>query len=173
MKLVHAVMALATLLAALGGAWVTGLRVNLSASIPLGLYHERSTDPRGFSRGRIVMVCLPSSVARFARDRGYLPRGTCHNGAMAAGKVITAVSGDTVRVGADGITVNGSLLSGSVPLLRERSGRALPQLARGTYLVPAGAVWLGSRSRFGFDSRYFGAVPVSAIRGTIDPVWTP
>ena len=166
-------MALASVLAALGGFWLVGLRVNLSASIPIGLYRERSADARAFARGRIVLVCLPSFVARFARGRGYLPRGRCHNGAMAAGKVITAVSGDTVRVGEDGISVNGSLLSASVPLLRDRSGRALPRLARGTYLVPTGALWLGSRSRFGFDSRYFGAVPVSAVRATIDPVWTP
>lgn len=165
LRVTLALVASATM--ALGAGWAAGVRLNLTESIPAGLYRERAPTPRALRRGAIVLACLPSEVAKFARARGYLPRGNCPGGTMPVGKIVTATAGDTVTICDSGIRINGALLARSLPLLLDHSHRSLPQLARGRYIVARGAIWLGSRSDAGFDSRYFGAVPSSSIIATL------
>jgi type IV secretory pathway protease TraF len=48
----------------------------------------------------------------------------------------------------------------------------LRPVASGGYSVPAGEVWLLSgHDPRSFDSRYFGAVPVTNIQGVARPIW--
>jgi conjugative transfer signal peptidase TraF len=148
---------------ALGAGWAIGLRLNLTESIPSGFYREHAPTADSIRRGAVVLACLPLDVAKFARMRGYLPRGSCPGGTMPVGKIVIATVGDTVTLCDSGIRVNGDDLLMSRPLLRDHSGRWLPQFARGLYVVAPGTIWLGSRSDAGFDSRYFGAVPSSSI----------
>src|SRR5438034_3432539 len=75
--------------------WSAGLRVNLSASMPVGLYRV-STGPA--VRGVMVLACLPTDVAVFARSRGYVPSGSCPGATAPIGKVVLAMVGDTVEV---------------------------------------------------------------------------
>ena len=149
----------------------SGVRINVSSSIPEGLYRERGLNSRRLRRGDAVLACLPSDVARFGRERGYLPRGTCPGGAMPVGKMVMALPGDTVMVDGDGLRVNGLRMVGSQPLRVDHRGRPLPQLAHAGYLVGAGQLWLGSRSEAGFDSRYFGAVPSASVIARLTPAW--
>ncbi len=60
------------LLCAGGGASRLGLTLNLTASLPRGVYQR--VDP-ALQRGSLVLVCLPASWAALARERGYLARG--------------------------------------------------------------------------------------------------
>ena len=163
-----ALLASATL--ALGAGWAAGVRLNLTESIPAGLYRERAPAPRALRRGAIVLACLPIEVAKFARARGYLPRGNCPGWTMPVGKIVIATAGDTVTLGDSGIRINGALLARSHPLMRDRSHRLLPKFARGRYIVAHGTVWLGSQSEAGFDSRYFGAVPSTLVIATLTPL---
>ena len=50
------------------------------------------------------MVCLPAAVAAFGRDRGYLGPGACPAGVGPVLKVIGAVGGDEVELGATAVT---------------------------------------------------------------------
>lgn len=159
------------LVTALAARW-SGVRINLSSSIPEGLYRERDLSSERLHRGDAVLACLPSRVARFGRERGYLPRGPCPGGAMPVGKMVLALSGDTVIVDEDGLRVNGVRMAGSQPRHVDHRGRPLPQLAHGAYFVGADQLWLGSRSEAGFDSRYFGPISTATIVGSLLPLWT-
>ena|SRR5437773_579931 len=158
-------------LALLAACWCAGLRLNLTGSLPVGLYLESRVSP---VLGAIVLVCLPPEVAAFALERGYVPRGgTCPDGALPVGKPVLATGGDTVTVTPTGLLVNGAPVPNSQPLEADRKGRPLPRLAVGRYVVAPGELWvLSSYSRLSFDSRYFGAIQVCQVRAGLRRLWT-
>ena len=147
-----------------------GLRINLSSSIPPGLYRVVQGP---IERGAIVIACLPSSVAAFARSRKYISAGSCPDGNAPVGKAVAALAGDTVELMSRGVTVNGRDLANTSPLYSDRHGRPLPRVAYGRYVVPVGQVWLVSTySARSFDSRYFGPVTMAALAGRVHPIMT-
>ena len=140
-------------------AGFAGIRLNLTGSIPLGLYQVAGSI-HGLKRGDIVLACLPDSVAVFARSRGYLPGGgPCPGRSAPVGKVVMALPGDTVAVLPTGLSVNGAMVLRSRPLPRDRDGRALPRVPCRRSLVEPRTLWLIGSSKHSFDSRYFGPVP--------------
>ncbi|MGK7346220.1 MAG: conjugative transfer signal peptidase TraF [Candidatus Nitrospinota bacterium M3_3B_026] len=164
------------------------LSINVSESLPVGLYWTGSLPEPGSAPGdttsggrggnlgvevgMIVSACLPPQVATSALERGYLPEGTCPSGIAPVGKVIAALPGDTVDVTDSGSFVNGALLPNSAPLLHDSKGRAMP-LLRGRFILPAETAWLYSgHSPRSFDSRYYGPVPLSGVRGQLFPLLT-
>jgi conjugative transfer signal peptidase TraF len=158
-------------LALLAGCWFAGLRLNLTGSLPIGLYLVSRAAP---VRGSLVLACLPPGVAAFAKERGYVPRGgACPGGVVPVGKPVLAIRGDTVTVTPTGLLVNGAPVSNSRPLPADRRGRPLPQLAVGRYGVGPGELWVvSSYSRLSFDSRYFGAVEAAQVRVSVRRLWT-
>jgi conjugative transfer signal peptidase TraF len=150
--------------------WLAGIRLNLTTSMPVGIYVTSGGMP---TRGSMVLVCLPLAVAELARERGYLPQGgSCPGGVVPIGKTIVAIAGDTVVVTDTGLIVNGERVPNSTPLRADRAGRLLPRLRLGTYPVAVGQLWLlAGYSRLSFDSRYFGAVDVDQVHGLIRSVW--
>lgn len=166
----------------------TPLSINLSESLPVGLYWTRalpgpgmeagetpsadSGRPQGAEAGMLVSACLPPRVALEALDRGYLPRGPCPSGAAPVGKRIAALPGDTVDVTDSGSFVNGMLLPNSAPRVEDSRGRPMARL-RGRFVLSAGTVWLYSgHSPGSFDSRYYGPVPFSEVQGQLFPLLT-
>ncbi len=150
--------------------WFAGLRVNLSGSMPIGLYRV-STGPA--VRGAMVLACLPTDVAVFARSRGYVPSGSCPGATAPIGKVVLAMVGDTVEVTGEGLTVDGRPSQNTKPLAADAAGRALPRFPDGTYVVGRDEAWLYSPySKRSFDSRYFGPLPLSSILNRVLPLWT-
>lgn len=145
-----------------------GLFFNGTVSLPMGIYQLRDTP---LEVGDVVVSCLGEEASALALARSYLGDGDCPHGTAPVGKVLAAVAGDTVSVARSGVRVRGRLLPNSAPLRRDSHGFTLPD-ARGTYILKAGEAWLYSgydgRS---FDSRYFGPVEVSKIRGEASPLW--
>src|ERR1700722_7683944 len=82
------------------GAARSGVWINVSPSLPLGVYRVVAGPPE---RGAIVLVCLSAAVGRLARARGYLGPGPCPGGAGRLGKTVAAGAGDT----GDGETTGG------------------------------------------------------------------
>lgn len=146
-----------------------GLRINVSASMPRGVYKLSAERP---VRGRFVAVCPPAApVFEQARARGYLLRGPCPGGYEPLIKVLAAVAGDNIRVDRDGVRIDGVLWPNSVPLAVDATGWALPRLVGQQMTLGDGLVFLMSRDcALGFDSRYFGALPSSAIAATAVPI---
>jgi len=159
-----------SLLALLAVCHLAGLRLNLTGSLPVGLYVASQAAP---ARGTLVLACLAPSVAAFARARGYLPRGgECPGGTVPVGKPVAAVKGDTVTVTPSGLFVNSATVPNSEPLRLDPEGRPLPRLAVGRYVVGPGELWVvSSYSRLSFDSRYFGAVSVAQVRARLWRLW--
>lgn len=146
------------------------LRVNFTGSLPRGLYRTRGG---ALSRGAIVIACLPASVGNLARERGYLWRGNCPGGSAPVGKIVAAVTGDTVVTSSGGLTVNGHHIQNTGVLPRDSEGRELSHIPYATYVVAPGQLWLvSSYNSRSYDSRYFGPVPLAAVRSRIEPVLT-
>ena len=166
----HMLAGTSSLLLAAVVTWVAGLRVNLSGSMPIGLYRV-STQPA--ARGAMVLACLPMDVAIVARSRGYIPHGPCPGATAPIGKVVLAMVGDAVEVTTEGLLVNGRPVQNTKPLPVDAVGRSLRRFPDGTYIVGRDDVWLYSPySARSFDSRYFGPVPRSCILSRVLPMWT-
>jgi len=150
---------------------VSGIRINLTDSMPLGFYRM---TPGKIERGSIAMICpdLTNPAVRVAYERGYFPARwfACEGGVAPLLKPVLALPGDLVEVAQEGIRVNGQEIENSGRLASDSAGRPLPWLASSGE-VPARHVWLFSNySPASFDSRYFGTVETSAILGKMEPV---
>jgi conjugative transfer signal peptidase TraF len=151
--------------------YAAGLRINNTASIPLGIYQMSYDAPR---RGDLVMAC-PTDAPVFvdAQARGYIGSGPCGNGMSPLMKRLVAIKGDRVAFTADGVVVNGLRLKDSRPMESDPSGRAMPQVRSPTQTVPTGSVLLmGIDSPKSFDGRYYGLIPQNQITALIRPVLT-
>lgn len=160
---------LAGLAACLGIGGILGVRLNVTSSIPIGMY--RVVDEASvLEHGDIVLACLPERVATLARARGYVPGGgRCPAGTAPIGKFVMALPGDTVSVEPSGLSVNGAEIQRSRPLKHDRSGRPLPRLSTGRSVVTAHSIWLLGSSSHSFDSRYFGPLPLANVLVRVRP----
>lgn len=159
----------AALCAATLGAYAAGLRLNVTPSVPTGIYQ---TTPLQLERDELVLACLdPAKPAvRIGIDRGYFPVGNCPGGIAPLLKPIAALPGDRVDARPDGLRVNGRLLQGTVARSVDPWGRPLPAAPK-TYVVPAGSVLLAVEKPSSFDGRYFGPILIESIQAGSRPVW--
>lgn len=167
-RVVHLLCA-GTLLAATCGiaGYTGGLRINLTPSYPLGLWHIAPLT-RGVVVGDLVFVCPPRTPAfEIALQRGYLRRGLCPGWMSPLIKTVAAVAGQRVDIGAS-VTVDGIPLAHSRVRPVDGEGRALASAASG--VVPAGQLFLTSEFAGSYDSRYFGPVPAAGMLGLARPI---
>lgn len=145
-----------------------GLRINLTSSLPVGVYIATGHGP---ARGRIAEFC-PSGGSEPESVR-YRSFGlACHDRAVPLLKPVVAIAGDVVTVSAAGLSVNGRPLPNTAPLTEDSHGRPLRPWTPGTYVVPPGAVVLASSYHPGsYDSRYLGLVPTRDIMRMVRPLW--
>jgi conjugative transfer signal peptidase TraF len=160
-------VALTTIGAAHG---IAGLRVNLTLSIPRGVYWY---VPGSVHRGDLVQACLPLPLAVYAKARHMLGEGSCPAQSEPIVKVLAAVPGDTVVLRRNGIRINGASWPMSAPRTIDSQGRRIDlSLIPGVYVVTAASAFLlGLHSR-SWDSRYFGPLPMSAVSGRWYPLVT-
>jgi conjugative transfer signal peptidase TraF len=142
-----------------------GARIAVGGSLPSGLYLPASGAVR---RGDIAEACLPAAIAAYAREHELLWAGDCPNGEAPVLKIVAAVAGDEVVVTAAGIRVNDRLF----PMSAARSTGDRMRVPKGSYRVLAGRVWLLGWHPRSWDSRYYGPIPVSALRGRVTPTFT-
>jgi len=135
---------------------------NASASVPVGLYVVRVSNPP--SLGDLVAVRLPEDLSSWVVERGYVGADTLLL------KRVAAVSGMTVcRDGVD-IAIDGTVVAQAAS--DDRHGRPLPPWT--------GCVTLGSDEVFlrvagvadSLDGRYFGPLSADTILGRAIPLWT-
>ncbi len=146
-----------------------GYRINLTPSEPLGLWRIIPLH-RPAAVGDLLFICPPGTAAmRAARARGYLRSGFCPSGVAPLIKIVIAVAGQHVEIGAS-VSVDGRRVSSSSLALRDGKGRPLTPIPSG--IVPPGYVFLHSAFPGSYDSRYFGPVPASGILGLAQEVFT-
>ena len=135
----------------LAAAWSAGLRLQVTGSMPRGLYQLR--DGEQLQAGDMVSFCLPpGEFAELALDRGYLEKSNlCPSGVRPLVKRVAGLPGDVVDTASLSILPADSL---NRPLSSA--------LADG--VIPEGFALLLSPHGSSFDSRYFGLVPVSDLK---------
>ena len=159
-----------SLIVLLALCWAAGYRLNLTRSLPVGLYRITGGPVQ---RGRLVSFCLEDAASiSLARERGYLAAGSCPSGLRPMLKVVSGMAGDTVEFQNELIAVNGQPLAGTAIVSRDSKGRPAPssRLVSGV-IAPGRSLVLSQDHRGSFDSRYFGLVPLEALR-PVEPVLT-
>ena len=118
-------------------AWGVGLRINLTESLPRGLYFfvDGPVDP-----GDLVAVCLQEDRARFGFERGYLPAGPCPGNVAPLLKRVAAAEGESVELRDDGVWLDGHRLQLPAPP-KDSRGRPLEPLSNGLYRLQVGELW--------------------------------
>lgn len=134
--------------------WYAGLRVNLTPSLPQGVYALRHGAP---GKGDFASFCLEGAFADLARERGYLAPGSCPSGLRPLLKRVTGLPGDAIP---------GDLAIRSADSLGRSMPSALPE-----GVIPPGMALVLADHPGSFDSRYFGLVPLDALQ-RVEPVFT-
>jgi type IV secretory pathway protease TraF len=155
-----------------------GLRINLAASMPVGLYRLAPCGERAGAElrpGDLVAVDTRAAArlnakVRFFQERRYLTfTGSAEDLLL---KEVAGVGGDVIEDRAGVLRVNGLELSSAASVrLIAAGGEALPQVSFPYRLAP-GEIWLSSEHRQGIDSRYFAGVSRNAVVCRAEAVWT-
>ena len=151
-------------------AWIFGFRVNITPSLPEGLYRLSSEN---VDRGDLVAFCLPSDnpFSSLAGERGYLGPGCCQSGLRPLLKHLVGLPGDDLIIDNDGLILNGIFLIGSVRPEHDRQGRNLPHpLLRDGHIPDGQALVLSQEHAGSLDSRHFGLIPLASLK-KVKPVW--
>ena len=145
---------------------VLGVRINVTASIPLGLYIQSSEKP---TRGLIAEFC-PEGMSKTQSER-YRGFGFgCHDQSIPLLKPIVAVAGDRVHFSPQGIAVNGKLIPNTAPRWADGKGRPLRPWPAGDYTVEPDKIVVASAYHPGsYDSRYLGPIPVADVKLNLRP----
>jgi conjugative transfer signal peptidase TraF len=148
-------------------AW-GGVRLNLTGSLPLGLYRVSAA-----ANVNLVEFCPPEPLSRLSVVRQYRNPGNCPDGDNPLMKPIVAKPGDVVVLSQSGLRVNGKLLRNTAPRSEDSKARPLPHYPFGTYRVSSGTIWVASSYHpLSFDSRYFGPIPTTIVRHWLKPLLT-
>nr|WP_315769923.1 MULTISPECIES: S26 family signal peptidase [unclassified Bradyrhizobium] len=135
---------------------------NVSASVATGLYR---LHPRGdLMVGELVAVDAPQPLAAFLASGGYLPSG------VPLLKHVAALPGQTVC--RCGLTILIDTIEVGKAQERDGQGRLLPVWHGCRTLADGEAFLMNTQSAISLDGRYFGVLPVSAIIGRAEPLWT-
>lgn len=129
------------------------LRVNVSPSVPLGLYWLTAL-PTPVARDTLVVLPVPPSVQAWL-------------GGIALLKPVAAVEGEEVCVEQEWLRIRGEWIS---PLAREAHGMVLPRMD-GCQMVPEGMVFLASAAPRSLDGRYWGMTPIAALTAQARALW--
>lgn len=155
--------------------------LNVTPSLPLGLYHLSPPSPLGdLHDGDMVELCPPSPASspamRQAIRRHWLmtaPSSPCADHLVPFIKRIAATPGQRVTISMSGISVDGHLLPATAIKARSKAGRAIIHYPLGGYTVRPGHVWVtDNASPWAYDSRYWGPVTTSHMLALARPVLT-
>ena len=153
-------------IAALAGAACMKPRMrivyNSSDSAPRGWYLV--LPPAQIHAGDYVVARLPIDIANFAASRGYLPRS------VPILKQVAAVSAQRVCIGNAVVHIDGAAVAHT--LGTDSKDRPLTAWEHCRLLVKDELFLLNSSHPGSFDSRYFGPIDVSFVRGRAIPLLT-
>lgn len=138
-----------------------GFYINSSPSMPMGLWRIEEKNPIQNARIGVVML-----------KRGSIALSKKGESNMAVIKRVAGFPGDIISYDPvqKVLSVNGHVLEETEIFLKDNQGVGLPQISY-PITVPAGHVWLSSKHLHGYDSRYFGSVPVTSIDNYLKPVF--
>lgn len=151
--------------------FAAGGRFNSTRSITLDLYWLTDSP---VTKDAYVFFCPPQSyLFDEAKLRGYIGAGFCPGGYGFMMKRVLASSKDHIEVSGEGVRVNGRLLNLTKALKADAAGRKIPRRVLDYYTLADSELLLMSDVNVkSFDSRYFGPIDLSQIKGVIRPIIT-
>jgi conjugative transfer signal peptidase TraF len=141
---------------------LSNLYINISNSVPLGLYF--AVGDRAIQRGDYVIFYLPESIAEQIRGRPWFDEKT------SLLKIVAGLPGDTYGVTENNYYVNYKLIGRTSPT--DKQGKPLPQLPAGEHTVEAAHFLPAGTAANSFDSRYYGEVPLARVKAKVVPLLT-
>jgi conjugative transfer signal peptidase TraF len=136
------------------------LTINLTASMPRGIYWLRPSAP--LARGTAVCLEVPRSIRGLVAERRYLPPN------LHLLKRVVALPGDSVCTDNHRYVVDDQILS--VIASRDRAGRPLTPFSYCAIVRP-GVAFVAAAGDSSLDSRYFGPVSLDDLTPAV-PLWT-
>ncbi len=162
-------------LAACWTAYLCGVRINRTHSLPKGLYWAVNREPR---RDDLVAFWpADTPELREARRRGYIIPGVYNVGQDGQGyglllKKLAAVPGDIVSITGRGVIVNNVLMPNTIPLMCDNVGDPLPVVrCEDRRLLDGEALFISDHLPRAFGARYFGTQEMRQIIEVVEPVW--
>jgi conjugative transfer signal peptidase TraF len=157
----------AAFLTALGGVCLAPLAshliVNLTPSLPRGLYWlSPHASCQRTHVGDLVAFSVPPCVRELVAERGYLPPGAL------LVKPVAAEAEDEVCTEHGVLEIKGSAF-GAIAT-EDSAGRPLPHASLCGPLAPR-TVFVAAEHPKSFDSRIFGPIALSEIKGRVTPLW--
>jgi len=149
---------------------IVGIKVNMSASIPKGIYIK---SRKTMEKGDFVIFCPPNNgIFEMALERHYLPRGYCSIGSAFLFKQIAGEEGDEITSNRQGVIVNKVRLPLSKPFTQDALGMKLPHFIAENYKLKKTELLLMSvQNPLSFDARYFGLINKSKIISVVKPIF--
>lgn len=168
MKFKYILTALVGTLVAIGSiAYASGVRYNHTPSFDVGFYKIHKADAP-WKKEQLVIFCPPDTEPfLFARDRGYISRGTCGGGKFRPMiKRVVGVEGDLVELGIM-VKINGETIPNSRVRTRDSEGR--PMVAyQGGIVQKAHLFLMSDENDRSYDGRYFGQIHQDRILGYVE-----
>ena len=150
---------------------ILGFRVNLTDSIPVGLYQIQNGIP---IKNAFVIFCPDERRAfRQGLERAYIGHGLCAGGYGYLMKQVVATEGDIISVSTQGVYVNKKPIPYSKPKSKDAKNRKLEHWQAVNYQLKKDEfLTMSNQSEYSFDSRYYGLIHKEQIKGAITPIWT-
>jgi len=147
-----------------------GFRINLTDSIPVGLY--RITHQGNLKNAYVIFCPDDRQAFKIGLNRGYIDHGLYCGGYGYLMKKVVAISGDVFSVTNTGVFVNHERIPFSTPKLKDGLNRPLPQWHAINYqLKEDELLTMTSQSEWSFDGRYYGLVHSRQIKGILRSLW--
>lgn len=141
------------------------IALNISASIPKGLYLSKRPVPAKLSRDEIG--CFRYFSADWAKTRHYFPEG------MQLCKHALGLPGDSLRTSTSGLTIETPDKTTTYDYTNvDKAGRNIPPAVMPAVIQPGQYVMLAPANKNSMDSRYLGIVKHSDITRTLTPILT-
>lgn len=147
--------------------------INISPSIPLGLYRIEKLDKGSIKilqHGDIVALCLMPKVEEQGLQRRYILPGLKCRKSNPLIKTIFAVPGDNISLAMEKITLNGKNFPFRT-LKYDSQNRSLDIYPRGAYKHTSNYWVIGSHVANSWDSRYWGPIEPQQILFRLSPIF--
>jgi conjugative transfer signal peptidase TraF len=154
----------------IGGMWAFDCIINVTPSMPIGLWRiTKPIPPLESLRHKVILFCPPDTeIFRWAKSNGVLTPGRCPGDYTPLLKEVIGLPGESVEIRDGAVLLFDHPLpnSGIDPKLRLTS--LTPKQT-----IPSDSLWvMGTASPASFDSRYFGPISSDSILGLAYPVFT-
>lgn len=134
------------------------LYINMTESLPLGIYTLKTSEK--ILRGDVVLVVDLDEIG--------VDRKLCRQSRML--KEAAGLQGDMVSSDGESIFINGRQLPDSDIFEFDKLGRKLPH-PKYPYTIQADEIYVTSQHKYGYDSRYYGPVPRTHVIGVAVPIF--